>query len=47
LKKQRLSFSTQIKDNLKDTETVFIAVGTPPGEDGSADLTYVLKAASK
>jgi UDPglucose 6-dehydrogenase len=45
LEKGRLTFSTSIKDNLKDIETVFIAVGTPPGEDGSADLSYVINVA--
>jgi len=45
IEKKRLTFDTQIKNNLKDVETVFIAVGTPPGEDGSADLSYVLNAA--
>ncbi len=43
--KNRLNFSTSIKDNLKDIEAVFIAVGTPPGEDGSADLSHVISAA--
>jgi len=41
----RLFFSTSIKDNLKDVDAVFIAVGTPPDEDGSADLKYVLNVA--
>ena len=45
IEKKRLTFATSIKDNLTDIETVFIAVGTPPGEDGSADLSYVLSAA--
>jgi len=45
LEKNRLNFSTSIKDNLHDIETVFIAVGTPPGEDGSADLSYVIAVA--
>ncbi len=45
LEKSRLTFSTSIKDNLKDIEAVFIAVGTPPGEDGSADLSYVINVA--
>jgi len=45
LEKNRLTFSTSIKDNLQDIETVFIAVGTPPGEDGSADLSYVINVA--
>ncbi|MFO7370616.1 MAG: UDP-glucose/GDP-mannose dehydrogenase family protein [Bacteroidales bacterium] len=43
--KNRLNFSTSIKDNLKEIEAVFIAVGTPPGEDGSADLSHVISAA--
>src|SRR3970282_116096 len=45
VEKKRLVFSTSVKDNLADTEAVFIAVGTPPGEDGSADLKYVVSAA--
>lgn len=43
--KGRMIFSTSLKDNLEDTEAVFIAVGTPPDEDGSADLKYVLDVA--
>lgn len=42
VEKGRLSFTTDIRDGLKDSEAVFIAVGTPPDEDGSADLKYVL-----
>lgn len=45
IEKKRLTFDISIKDSLKDVEVVFIAVGTPPGEDGSADLSYVLNAA--
>jgi UDPglucose 6-dehydrogenase len=45
IEKNRLTFSTSIKDNLKEIEVVFIAVGTPPGEDGSADLSHVITAA--
>ena len=41
----RLSFATELAPHLNDVEAVFIAVGTPPGEDGSADLKYVLKVA--
>ncbi|MXV39014.1 nucleotide sugar dehydrogenase [Flavobacteriaceae bacterium Ap0902] len=37
----RLHFSTKLSENLDDVKAVFIAVGTPPGEDGSADLQYV------
>lgn len=43
--KKRLHFTTSLKDSLKDTDAVFIAVGTPPDEDGSADLKYVLDVA--
>ncbi|HNX55053.1 MAG TPA: UDP-glucose/GDP-mannose dehydrogenase family protein [Prolixibacteraceae bacterium] len=42
VEKGRLSFTTNLKDSLVDAEAVFIAVGTPPDEDGSADLKYVL-----
>jgi UDPglucose 6-dehydrogenase len=41
----RLFFSTSLEDSLVDCEAVFIAVGTPPDEDGSADLKYVLSVA--
>ena len=43
--KGRLLFSTSIKKSLEDTEVVFIAVGTPPDENGSADLQHVLSVA--
>ena len=45
MKKGRLSFTTDISDALVGSEVLFIAVGTPPGEDGSADLKYVLSVA--
>ena len=41
----RLFFSTSLEESLVDCEAVFIAVGTPPDEDGSADLKYVLAVA--
>lgn len=44
-KKGRLNFSTEISESISGAEVLFIAVGTPPGEDGSADLQYVLKVA--
>ncbi len=44
--KKRLHFSTSLKDSIPGAEVVFIAVGTPPDEDGSADLKYVLAVAS-
>ena len=43
--KNRLLFTTNINDALEATSIVFIAVGTPMGEDGSADLQYVLSVA--
>jgi len=42
VEKGRLSFTTSLKGSLINAEAVFIAVGTPPDEDGSADLKYVL-----
>src|SRR5262245_28947215 len=41
----RLKFTTNLDEAVKQALVVFIAVGTPPGEDGSADLKYVLAAA--
>ncbi|MCK9507815.1 MAG: UDP-glucose/GDP-mannose dehydrogenase family protein [Pigmentiphaga sp.] len=41
----RLEFTTELKEILDDVEIVFSAVGTPPDEDGSADLKYVLEVA--
>lgn len=45
--KGRLTFSTSLEDVLSGTEVVFCAVGTPPDEDGSADLRYVLEVAAE
>jgi UDPglucose 6-dehydrogenase len=45
--KKRLYFSTSLKESIQDAEAVFIAVGTPPDEDGSADLQYVLGVADE
>ncbi|MGB5990057.1 MAG: UDP-glucose/GDP-mannose dehydrogenase family protein [Marinifilaceae bacterium] len=44
---ERLSFSDSLKDSLENVDIIFIAVGTPPGEDGSADLQYVLAVAKE
>lgn len=44
-KEKRLTFSTQLADGLAGALYCFIAVGTPPQEDGSADLSYVLSVA--
>ena len=41
----RLHFTTSYEEGMKDAQVAFIAVGTPPGEDGSADVKYVLAAA--
>lgn len=43
--KGRLNFSTELAESIQEAEAIFIAVGTPPGEDGSADLKYVLAVA--
>lgn len=45
MKKGRLNFTTNIAEALEDCEVLFSAVGTPPDEDGSADLQYVLSVA--
>lgn len=45
--KGRLQFSTSLKDSIAECEAVFIAVGTPPDEDGSADLKYVIAVAGE
>lgn len=44
-KRERLFFTTDLKESIQGAEAVFIAVGTPPDEDGSADLQYVLSVA--
>lgn len=46
-KKEKLHFTTSLAEGIKDADIAFIAVGTPPGEDGSADLQYVLAVASE
>jgi len=46
LKEGRLSFTTEIEEAIKDSLVIFLALPTPPGEDGSADLRYVLGVAS-
>ena len=44
-KKGRLRFSTNLSEAVIGAQVAFIAVGTPPGEDGSADLQYVIQVA--
>lgn len=44
---ERLKFTTNLADTVDESNIFFIAVGTPPGEDGSADLQYVLAVAKE
>lgn len=44
---QRLFFTTELKDALEKSEVIYLALPTPPGEDGSADLSYVLSVADQ
>src|SRR3954447_9244989 len=44
--KKRLTFTTDLAAAIAPAEVVFIAVGTPPGGDGAADLRYVLEVAA-
>ncbi|WKK75643.1 UDP-glucose/GDP-mannose dehydrogenase family protein [Marivirga salinae] len=45
VKQNRLDFTTNLKEGIKDAEVIFLALPTPPGGDGAADLQYVLKVA--
>lgn len=47
VEKQNLFFTTKLEEAIEESEIVFIAVGTPMGEDGSADLQYVLAVAKE
>ena len=42
LKERRLSFTTNLEEGIRGAEIIFLALPTPPGEDGSADLKYIL-----
>ena len=42
LKEERLKFTTSLEDGIRDAQIIFLALPTPPGEDGSADLKYIL-----
>lgn len=46
LKENRLKFTTNLAEGIADAKIIFLALPTPPGEDGSADLKYVLGVAS-
>ena len=47
IKAGRLSFTTDLKLAIEDAEIIFLALPTPPGEDGSADLSYILGVAKE
>ncbi len=44
-KQGRLNFTTNLKEGIEGAQVIFLALPTPPGEDGSADLKYILKVA--
>ena len=46
IKQNRLSFTTDLASAIKDSTIIFLALPTPPGEDGSADLSYILGVAN-
>lgn len=45
IKQERLKFTTSLEEGIKGAQIIFLALPTPPGEDGSADLKYVLQVA--
>ena len=45
VKQERLMFTTNLAEGIKEADVIFLALPTPPGEDGSADLKYILKVA--
>lgn len=47
IEKSRIKFTTEIRKGIEGAEVIFIAVGTPPGEDGSADLKHVKTVATE
>lgn len=47
LKEERLYFTTNLAEGIKEAQIIFLALPTPPGEDGSADLRYVLGVAEE
>ena len=47
IKADRLKFTTSLEDGVSHGEIIFLALPTPPGEDGSADLSYILKVADQ
>lgn len=47
IKQGRLSFTTQLEEAVKSAQVIFLALPTPPGDDGSADLSYVIGVAEQ
>ena len=47
LKEGRLHFTTSLAEGIKDAQVIFLALPTPPGADGAADLSFVLKVAEQ
>ncbi len=47
IKQGRLKFTTDLAEGIKDSQVIFLALPTPPGEDGSADLSYILGVAEE
>jgi len=47
IKEKRITFTTSLKEGIKNAQIIFLALPTPPGEDGAADLRYVLGVAAE
>ena len=47
IKADRLRFTTDLEEAIKEAQIIFLALPTPPGEDGSADLSYILGVADQ
>lgn len=47
IKQERLFFTTSLEEGIADAKVIFLALPTPPGEDGSADLKYILNVADQ
>src|SRR6478735_8093494 len=45
-REERLKFTTNLEEGIADAKVIFLALPTPPGEDGSADLKYILGVAN-
>src|SRR5690625_6701059 len=46
-RQKRLTFTTSLEEGIADAEVIFLALPTPPDEDGSADLSYILNVAEE